>query len=95
MIQKWPYDSNMMTTSITTELEDSFRMDETNPMVTGAIDSSLWEIETMQSHYHPYVATLAKITSEQFTKQSYSMEDFLDYSYTSVSWQSTESCIVT
>ena len=85
IIQKWPYDSNMMTTSITTELEDSFRMDETNPMVTGAIDSSLWEIETMQSHYHPYVATLAKIISEQFTKQSYSMEDFLDYSYTSVS----------
>ena len=85
----------MMRSSNTTELEDSFHMDETNPMVTGAIDSSLWEIETIQSHYHPYVATLAKIISEQFTKQSYDMEDFLDYSYTSVSWQSTESCIVT
>ena len=56
-------------------------MDERDPMKTGAIDSSIWEIETLQSHYHPNVATLAKVVSEQFTKQSYNMEDFLDHSY--------------
>ena len=60
---------------------DPFDMDEPDPMKTGAIDSSIWEIETLQSHYHPNVATLAKIISEQFTKQSYNMEDFLDHSY--------------
>lgn len=60
---------------------DPFDMDEPDPMNTGAIDSSIWEIETLQSHYHPNVATLAKIISEQFTKQSYNMEDFLDHSY--------------
>ena len=60
---------------------DPFDMDETDPMKTCAIDSSIWEIETLQSHYHPNVATLAKIVSEQFTKQSYNMEDFLDHSY--------------
>jgi len=59
-------------------------MTETDPMETNAIESSIWEIETLQTHYHPNVATLAKIISEQFTKQSYNLEDFLDYSYKSL-----------
>lgn len=61
--------------------EDPFEMDEPDPMKTNAIDSSIWEIETLKSHYHPNVATLAKIISDQFTKQSYNLEDFLDHSY--------------
>lgn len=60
---------------------DPFNMSEQDPMETDAIESSLWEIETLQSHYHPNVATIAKIVSEQFTKQSYNLEDFLDHSY--------------
>ncbi|KAK6540999.1 hypothetical protein TWF694_008380 [Orbilia ellipsospora] len=63
---------------------DPFNEEEVDPMKTGALDSSLWEFETLQSHYHPNVATLAKILSEQFTKQQYNMEDFLDHSYTSM-----------
>ncbi len=58
--------------------EDVFLPEETDPMQTKAIDSSLWELVQLQSHYHPNVATIAKIVSEQFTKQSYNMEDFLD-----------------
>jgi U3 small nucleolar RNA-associated protein 19 len=65
-------------------MDDPFDMEEEDPMQTGAIESSLWEIETLQSHYHPNVATLAKIISEQFTKRSYNLEDFLDQSYTVV-----------
>jgi U3 small nucleolar RNA-associated protein 19 len=65
--------------------EDPFKMEEEDPMMTGAIDSSVWELQTLQSHYHPNVATLAKIISEQFTKQTYNLEDFLDHSYNSVS----------
>ncbi|KAK5990509.1 hypothetical protein PT974_08777 [Cladobotryum mycophilum] len=64
--------------------EDPFNPDETDPMETGAIDSCLWEVVQLQSHYHPNVATIAKIISEQFTKQSYNMEDFLDHSYASL-----------
>ena len=64
---------------------DPFRMEEPDPMETGALDSSLWEIHTLQYHYHPNVATIAKIISEQFTKQAYNMEDFLDHSYATVS----------
>ncbi|KAI5466244.1 CBF/Mak21 family-domain-containing protein [Mariannaea sp. PMI_226] len=61
--------------------EDPFLADETDPMATNAIDSCLWELVQLQSHYHPNIATISKIISEQFTKQSYNMEDFLDHSY--------------
>lgn len=70
-------------------MDDPFNMEELDPMETNAIDSSLWEIHTLQSHYHPNVATIAKIISEQFTKQAYNLEDFLDHSYSSVSSSST------
>ena len=63
---------------------DPFLPDEEDPMETHAIDSCVWEIVQLQSHYHPNVATIAKIISEQFTKQSYGLEDFLDHSYSSV-----------
>jgi U3 small nucleolar RNA-associated protein 19 len=66
-------------------LADPFLPDELDPMETRAIDSCLWEIVQLQSHYHPNVATIAKIISEQFTKQYYNLEDFLDHSYQSVS----------
>lgn len=64
---------------------DPFLPDEQDPMETHAIDSCLWEIVQLQSHYHPNIATIAKIISEQFTKQVYNLEDFLDHSYGSVS----------
>ena len=63
---------------------DPYDMEEPNPTMTDAIDSSLWEIHMLQSHYHPNVATVCKIISEQFTKQAYNLEDFLDHSYASM-----------
>lgn len=64
--------------------KDTFDDMETDPLKTGAITSSLWEMETLQSHYHPNVATLANIFSQPFRKQHYNMEDFLDWSYNSL-----------
>lgn len=66
---------------------DPFLEQEEDPMETHAIESSLWELVALQSHFHPNVATLANIISEQFTKHSYNLEDFLDHSYGSVSFQ--------
>lgn len=63
---------------------DPFDMNESNPENTHAIDSSLWELESLTSHYHPNVATLAKIFSQPFNKHNYNMEDFLDWSYDSL-----------
>lgn len=65
-------------------MDDPFDMEQRDPVLTRAIDSSLWELETLRSHYHPNVATLAKIIGEQFTKREYQLEDFLDHSYTSL-----------
>lgn len=60
---------------------DPFDDLEKDPLRTGAMGSSLWEMETLMTHYHPNIATLAKMYSEPFKKPSYNMEDFLDWSY--------------
>ncbi|CAN8098694.1 unnamed protein product [Discula destructiva] len=65
-------------------LHDPFLPHEEDPLETGAIDSCIWEVVQLQSHYHPNVATITKIISEQFTKQIYNLEDFLDHSYGSL-----------
>ncbi|KAK4194368.1 putative nucleolar complex protein 4 [Triangularia verruculosa] len=65
-------------------VEDPFLPWEADPMETRAIESCLWEIVQLQGHWHPNVATIAKIISEQFTKQAYNVEDFLDHSYGSL-----------
>ncbi|OJJ84678.1 ribosome biosynthesis protein NOC4 [Aspergillus glaucus CBS 516.65] len=62
-------------------MDDSFDPDEPDPTRTDAVESSVWEVVTLQTHYHPNVAAIAQIISEQFTKQAYNMEDFLDYTY--------------
>ncbi|AET37489.1 ribosome biosynthesis protein NOC4 Ecym_1245 [Eremothecium cymbalariae DBVPG len=66
------------------QYQDPFDNEQLNPELTNAIDSSLWELQTMTAHYHPNVATLAKILSQPFQKLSYNMEDFLDWSYDSL-----------
>lgn len=71
-------------TSASDDYTDPFDDSEKDPLKTKAIESSLWELETLQTHYHPNVATLAKIFSQPFRKQSYNMEDFLDWSYNSL-----------
>ncbi|PPQ89234.1 hypothetical protein CVT25_001313 [Psilocybe cyanescens] len=60
---------------------DPFLSEETNPLQTNALDSSIWELMSHSSHYHAPVSTMCKIFSEAFTKPGYSMEDFLDHTY--------------
>lgn len=66
------------------EYKDPFNNEETNPELTNAISSSLWELESLMNHYHPNVATLVKIFKQPFQKLSYNIEDFLDWSYDSL-----------
>ncbi|CCC70834.1 hypothetical protein NCAS_0F03500 [Naumovozyma castellii] len=63
---------------------DPFNIQEPNPELTNAMESSLWELATLMDHYHANVATLAKIFGQPFRKISYNMEDFLDWSYDSL-----------
>ncbi|ODV96508.1 hypothetical protein PACTADRAFT_49840 [Pachysolen tannophilus NRRL Y-2460] len=61
--------------------KDPFIDTEEDPLKTNAIGSSLWELQTLMSHYHPNVLSLAKIFGQPFNKYSYNLEDFLDWSY--------------
>lgn len=63
------------------DYSDPYDYNEKDPLKTNAVRSSLWELETLMSHYHPNIATLAKVFGEPFRKHSYNMEDFLDWSY--------------
>ncbi|PFH48026.1 hypothetical protein AMATHDRAFT_150792 [Amanita thiersii Skay4041] len=60
---------------------DPFLSHEPNPLLTQALSSSLWELQTHRFHYHSGISTLVKILSEAFTKPHYNMEDFLDHTY--------------
>ena len=72
-------------------LNDSFNMEEEDPTETDAIESCLWELVMLKSHYHPNVATLAKIISEQFTKHAYNLEVRFESSHLSSKVLSTSS----
>ncbi|KAJ7244754.1 CBF/Mak21 family-domain-containing protein [Mycena haematopus] len=61
--------------------QDPFDPVESNPLLTKAIESSLWELNSHREHYLAGVSTLSKIFTEAFTKPSYAMEDFLDHTY--------------
>ncbi|KAF8930859.1 CBF/Mak21 family-domain-containing protein [Dissophora ornata] len=63
------------------EKNDQYNHQEEDPMKSRALQSSLWELQTLQNHFAPNVSTLAKIFNEQFTKPSYNLEDFLDHTY--------------
>ncbi|KAF7790030.1 hypothetical protein EIP86_000979 [Pleurotus ostreatoroseus] len=63
---------------------DPFKDNEPNPTLTNAIDSSLWELYSQKSHYHAPASTLARIFEEPFTKPNYSLEDFLDHTYSTL-----------
>ncbi|QPG73506.1 hypothetical protein FOA43_000817 [Brettanomyces nanus] len=69
------------TSDVGKDFVDPFKEEETDPSNTDALESSLWELQTMMNHYHPQVASLAKILSQPFNKYNYNMEDFLDWSY--------------
>lgn len=81
MMHRAIYDAEFKAALDAEGMDDPFDPDEPDPTRTDAIESSVWEIVTLQSHYHPNVAAIARIISEQFTKQAYNLEDFLDYTY--------------
>ncbi|KAI8324727.1 CBF-domain-containing protein [Martensiomyces pterosporus] len=60
---------------------DPFIADERDPAKCCAIQSSLWEMETLQNHYYPNIATLGKVFNEPFHKPKFLLEDFLDHTY--------------
>ncbi|KAG5456574.1 MAG: CBF/Mak21 family-domain-containing protein [Olpidium bornovanus] len=60
---------------------DPYDPQERNPAQCRALDSSLWELVSLRSHYAPNVSSLAKMFEEKFNKPGYALEDFLDHTY--------------
>ncbi|KAL5480712.1 NOC4 [Sanghuangporus weigelae] len=63
---------------------DPFEENEPNPTLTNALNSSLWELVAHRQHYHAPVATLTRVFEEPFTRPGFSMEDFLDHTYSTL-----------
>lgn len=60
---------------------DPFNPDEPNPLMSKAIDGSVWELGAVRKHYLASIAVMAQVFEEQFTKPPFLLEDFLDHGY--------------
>uniref|UniRef100_A0A8C4N733 Nucleolar complex associated 4 homolog n=1 Tax=Eptatretus burgeri TaxID=7764 RepID=A0A8C4N733_EPTBU len=62
-----------------TDLEkDPYLMDEDDPMKSHALESSLWEIQTMQNHFHPTVAQEALAAGHPLPEKEQELTDLLE-----------------
>jgi U3 small nucleolar RNA-associated protein 19 len=69
---------------------DPYRPNETNPMQTGALDSSLWEVEALQKHPNPSISTLAKAFNQKFNRKPYDLRNFSEANYDDLFEQAIE-----
>ena len=63
---------------------DPFRESESNPLETHAIESSLWELETLQQHVLPTVSKAASFIHKPLPTVERDLTEFLDDSYDKV-----------
>ncbi|XP_037609671.1 nucleolar complex protein 4 homolog [Sebastes umbrosus] len=59
-------------------LEDPYLMDEEDPAQCRALESSLWEIKTLQKHYHPDVAKAAALLNAPLSGQEEDISEVLE-----------------
>uniref|UniRef100_A0A8C1ZYR1 Nucleolar complex associated 4 homolog n=1 Tax=Cyprinus carpio TaxID=7962 RepID=A0A8C1ZYR1_CYPCA len=60
--------------------DDPYVMEEEDPAQCHALESSLWEIKTLQKHYHPDVAKAAMKINEPLTEQEDDISELLELS---------------
>uniref|UniRef100_A0A671QHL1 Nucleolar complex protein 4 homolog n=1 Tax=Sinocyclocheilus anshuiensis TaxID=1608454 RepID=A0A671QHL1_9TELE len=63
-----------------TPCDDPYVMEEEDPAQSHALESSLWEIKTLQKHYHPDVAKAAMKINEPLTEQEDDISELLELS---------------
>ncbi|GAA6214962.1 nucleolar complex protein 4 homolog [Lates japonicus] len=59
-------------------LEDPYLMDEEDPAQCRALESSLWEVKTLQKHYHPDVAKAAMVINTPLSEQEDDISEVLE-----------------
>uniref|UniRef100_A0A8C7RSX4 CCAAT-binding factor domain-containing protein n=1 Tax=Oncorhynchus mykiss TaxID=8022 RepID=A0A8C7RSX4_ONCMY len=60
--------------------DDPYLMEEEDPSQCHALESSLWEIQTLQKHYHPDVATAAMAINKPLSQQEDAISELLELS---------------
>ncbi|XP_016085099.1 nucleolar complex protein 4 homolog [Sinocyclocheilus grahami] len=60
--------------------DDPYVMEEEDPAQSHALESSLWEIKTLQKHYHPDVAKAAMKINEPLAEQEDDISELLELS---------------
>ncbi|XP_024237990.1 nucleolar complex protein 4 homolog [Oncorhynchus tshawytscha] len=60
--------------------DDPYLMEEEDPSQCHALESSLWEIQTLQKHYHPDVATAAMVINKPLSQQEDAISELLELS---------------
>ncbi|XP_043076760.1 nucleolar complex protein 4 homolog [Puntigrus tetrazona] len=60
--------------------DDPYVMEEKDPVQCHALESSLWEIRTLQKHYHPDVAKAALKINEPLTEEEEDITELLELS---------------
>lgn len=60
---------------------DPFDNKEPDPSKCNAIDSSLWEIKSLQSHWHPRVVAAASFIDKQLPTIEFDLADVLDTNF--------------
>ncbi|RWS28192.1 nucleolar complex protein 4-like protein, partial [Leptotrombidium deliense] len=61
--------------------EDPFDNKETDPLKCKAIESSLWEIKTLQSHWNPDIVKLCSFVDKPLPKQENDLSEILETSF--------------
>lgn len=57
---------------------DPYIMEEPDPLKCKALESSLWEIKTLQSHWHPDVAIKARFINKSLPKMENELSDYYE-----------------
>ncbi|XP_071496905.1 nucleolar complex protein 4 homolog [Diadema antillarum] len=57
---------------------DPYRMEEPDPAKSRALESSLWELQTLRSHYHPGVSNSAASLERPLPKMEWDMAEYLE-----------------
>lgn len=60
---------------------DPFDNDAADPKDANALDSTLWELKTLQSHWHPKVASAANFINKTLPPMEYDLADVLDNNF--------------
>ena len=60
-------------------------MEESDPAKSNALESSLWEIKSLQNHYHHFIAKKSNQVSHNMQRRETSLEDLLEIKSSDVS----------